>query len=204
MKDTDKNKTEDEVETDAATEPTSEIPSHDQEFKRLQQERDELETKLQHAMADLANVRRRQRQEIDDNRHRVLEGLTQELLPVLDTFSMAVQAYDAQQAQDARGEQSGSAQDPKALVEGVRMVRTMLSSVLERHGLQEIPGSGPFDPNRHEAMAMEPSEDVPDGHIVRVMLTGYQLGDKVVRHSRVVVAGSDQAAGDPADEPAED
>jgi len=100
---------------------------------------------------------------------------------VLDTFGMALAAYDAQSEEDAA--------DSKALVEGVRMVRTMLSGVLEHHGLQEIRSSGPFDPNHHEAMAMEPSNEVPDGHIVRVMLTGYLLGDRVVRHSRVVVAG---------------
>lgn len=160
-------------------EPTVEIPSHEEEIKRLKEERDQFEGQVQRALADLQNVRRRQRQEIDDNRHRVLEGLTQELLPVLDTFSMALHAYDTQ---------DGSA-DPKALVEGVRMVRTMLSAALERHGLQEIPGTGPFDPNQHEAVSVEASDEVPEGHIIRVVLPGYLLGDRVVRFSRVIVSG---------------
>jgi molecular chaperone GrpE len=158
-------------------EPTVEIPSHEQEVTRLREERDQLEQQLQRQLADTANIRRRQRQEMDDNKRRVLEGITQELLPALDSFALAIAAYDAGNA------------DPRSLIEGVRMTRTLLTSALERHGLTEIKADGqPFDPARHEAVAAEPAPGVPDGHIVRVLQTGYMLGDRVVRHSRVVVA----------------
>lgn len=159
-------------------EPTVEIPLHEQEFVRLKEERDQLEVQLQRTLADTANMRRRQKQELDDGKRRVVEGLTQELLPVLDSFAMALQAYD----------ETGA--DAKSLIEGVRMVRTMLTGALERHGLQEIAAIGlPFDPARHEAVAVEPTNAVPEGHVLRVLQTGYVLGDRVVRHSRVVVAG---------------
>jgi molecular chaperone GrpE len=159
------------------SEPTVEIPSHEQEVARLRDERDQLEQQLQRQLADAANMRRRQRQEMDDNKRRVLEGITQELLPALDTFGLAIAAYDAGNA------------DPRALVEGVRMTRTLLTSALERHGLHEIEADGqPFDPARHEAVAAEPAAGVPEGHVVRVLQAGYMLGDRVVRHSRVVVA----------------
>jgi molecular chaperone GrpE len=122
-------------------------------------------------------MRRRQRQEMDDNKRRVLEGITQELLPALDSFGLAIAAFDAGNA------------DAKSLVEGVRMTRTLLTSALERHGLQEIKAAGqPFDPALHEAVAAEPADGVPEGHVVRVLQAGYVLGDRVVRHSRVVVA----------------
>ena len=160
-------------------EPTVEIPKQDLELARVQAERDHFEVQLQRTLADTANMRRRQKQEMDDVRRRTVEGITQELLPVLDTFAMALHAYDTQ----------GS--DPKALIEGVRMVRTLLSGALERHGLAEIAAAGlPFDPARHEAVAVEPTQDVPAGHVVRVLQPGYQLGDRVVRHSRVTVAGA--------------
>ncbi|MFM1873548.1 MAG: hypothetical protein RL398_2970 [Planctomycetota bacterium] len=161
-------------------ERTVEIPGHEQEMARLKDERDQLEVQLQRTLADAANMRRRQRQEMDDSRRRVLEGITQELLPVLDSFQMALAAYDAQ----------GDQADPKALVEGVRLVRTLLSSALERHGLAEIPAAGlPFDPARHEAVAVEPSTEVQEGHVVRVLQPGYLIGEHVVRHSKVTVAG---------------
>lgn len=159
-------------------EPTVEIPAHEREFARLKEERDQLEIQLQRTLADAANMRRRQKQEIDDGKRRVVEGMTQELLPVLDSFTAALAAYDS------------GAGDPKALIEGIRMVRTLLSAALERHGLQEIPAIGQsFDPARHEAVAVEPSTGIPEGQVLRVLQTGYVLGDRVVRHSRVVVAG---------------
>lgn len=159
-------------------EPQVESPAQEQEFARLRDERDNLEQQLQRTLADTANMRRRQRQELEDGRRRTLEGLTQELLPVLDTFSMALSAAD------------NDAVDGKSIVEGVKMVRTLLASVLERHGLVEIPAEGKmFDPLRHEAVAVEPDESQPEGTILRVLQTGYMVGDRVVRHSRVVVAG---------------
>jgi molecular chaperone GrpE (heat shock protein) len=96
----------------------------------------------------------------------------------LDTFSMALAAFDQ------------GTTDPKMLIEGVRMTRMLLTSALERHGLQEIRAEGlPFDPQRHEAVSTEAAPGVPDGHVVRVLQAGYLLGDRVVRYSRVVVAG---------------
>jgi molecular chaperone GrpE len=165
-------------------EPTVEIPTHEREFTRLKDERDQLEVQLQRTLADTANMRRRQKQEMDDARRRVLESLTQELLPVLDTFSMALQAHE-------------TGGDPKALIEGVKLVRTLLSGALERHGLQEIAAVGlSFDPSRHEAVAVESAPGVPDGQVLRVLQTGYLLGDRVVRHSRVVVAGNPKTKND--------
>ena len=159
---------------------------HDDELQKLRDERDQFEQQLQRVMADTANMRRRQQKEMDDSRRRVVEGMTQELLPVLDTFSLALDAYD----------QSGDTGSVKALVDGVRMVRTLLTGVLERHGLREIAAEGPFDPARHEAVAVEPTASTPEGHVVRVLQTGYQLGEHVVRHSKVVVAGKAPPAAD--------
>ncbi|MBM3974275.1 MAG: nucleotide exchange factor GrpE [Planctomycetes bacterium] len=162
---------------DETKEPTV-APTHEQEIVRLRDECAQLEQQLQRQLADAANVRRRAQQEFDEQKRRVLAGLTQELLPALDTFAMALAAFD-----------QGNA-DPKTLVEGVRMTRMLLASALERHGLQEIQAEGlPFDPQRHEAVTTEATAGVQEGHVVRVLQAGYLLGDRVVRYSRVVVAG---------------
>lgn len=177
----------DEVKDDAqdtATEPTVEIPAHEAEMTKLREERDLLEQKLQRAMADTQNIRRRQKQEMDDSRRRTIEGITQELLPVLDSFALALQAYDT------ASEEGQSEQATSGLVEGVRMVQTLLSGALERHGLQEIPAIGQaFDPARHEALGVEPNDEVAENQVLRVVQTGYMLGEHVVRHSKVIVAG---------------
>jgi len=159
-------------------EPAVEIPAPEQEMAKLREERNQLELQLQRQLADAANIRRRARQEMDDQKRRVIEGMAQELLPALDSFGMAITAFD------------GGNTDPKALIEGVRMTRMLLQSALERHGLQEIRATGvAFDPSKHEAVGMEPAAGIAEGQVLRVLQAGYMIGDRVVRHSRVVVAG---------------
>ena len=190
----DEAKRDDAPEQEQTTEPTVEIPAHEQELTKLREERDQLEQKLQRAMADTQNMRRRQVKEMEDSRRRVLEGLTQELLPVLDSFGLALQAYDQDQETHEDVTESGgghhAGQHVQALVDGVRMVQTLLSGALERHGLQMIQAEGqPFDPARHEAVSVEPTAEVAENHVVRVLQAGYMLGEFVVRHSKVIVAG---------------
>jgi molecular chaperone GrpE len=170
---------------DAGEQPR-EIPTPDPELTKLRTDNAQLEEQLVRALADLQNIRRRQRQEMDESRLRTLQGLCQELLPILDNFQMALQAWD-------EGKGSG---DPKQVVEGVRMVRSMLTAALERHGLQEIPAAGqPFDPNLHEAVAVEARPGVPEGQVLQVLQPGYQIGDRIIRPSRVIVSGGNAVEG---------
>ncbi|MBK8100430.1 MAG: nucleotide exchange factor GrpE [Planctomycetes bacterium] len=172
--------------TSPKSEPTIEIPTHERELARLKEERDQLEFQLKRTLADADNMRRRARQELEDGRRRVLEGIAQELLPVLDSFKAALQIWDDQ---GGRGDAAG-------VVEGVRMVRVLLSGALERHGLQEMAGAGvPFDPLRHEAVGTEPTPGIPAGQVLRVLQTGYQIGDKVIRHAKVIVTAAPPQTG---------
>ena len=150
------------------------------EIQVLQQEKAKLEEQLQRTLADAQNMRRRAQKEAEDARRRILEGFTQELLPVLDNFQLALQAWEGQAA--------GS--DPTALVQGGRKVQTLLRSALERHGLQEIDANDQaFDPARHEAVAVEQKPGVDAGRVLRVLMPGYLLTDRVLRHAKVVVSG---------------
>jgi molecular chaperone GrpE len=70
------------------------------------------------------------------------------------------------------------------------MVQTLLRSALERHGLQEIDANDQaFDPARHEAVAVEQKPGVDAGRVLRVLMPGYLLTDRVLRHAKVVVSG---------------
>jgi molecular chaperone GrpE len=146
------------------------------------------EAQLRRSMADLANLRKRMHREVDEARRRALEGLTAELLPVLDNFHLALGVKDQQETG------SGSF-DPDAVVEGMRMVKSLLESVLERHGLSEIPADGcSFDPNLHEAVGVDTISDAAAGQVTQVVQRGYRIGDKVLRASRVLVRGEDPNA----------
>ena len=175
-------------------EPVTEIPAADAELVELRTERDRLDAQLQRAMADLQNFRKRQMREFDEIRKRTLEGLAAELLPVLDNFHLALKAHD----------KSGPEQDIKTMIDGLRMVQTLLHAALERHGVNEIPAKGlVFDPRLHEAVGVDNRDDVPDGHVAEVLQRGYQLGEKIIRPSRVVVAGVPDPGADTSDDDTE-
>jgi len=159
-----------------------------------EEQRDRLQDQLKRAMADLQNIRKRHFKEMEDARRRAIEGLTAELLPVLDNFELALAAHEQHDQGDAR-------RDAGAMVEGVRMVRSLLQGVLERHGLAEIPAHGErFDPNVHEAVGMDPQADIEAGHVSKVMQHGYTMSERVIRPAKVLVAGTSQS-GDQAEEP---
>jgi len=153
----------------------------------LREERDQLADQLKRTLADAANMRRRAVKEAEESRRLIVEGFTHELLPVLDNFQLALQSYDEQSEQA----------DPKSFVDGVRMVQSLLTSALERHGLAPIEAEGEaFDPARHEAVAVEARDDVASGQVIRVLQNGYLLGERVLRHAKVVVSGSPPARDD--------
>lgn len=147
-----------------------------------------LEAQVQRAMADLANLRRRMHKEVEDSRRRAIEGLAAELLPVLDNFHLALGVKEQQEA-------SGATFDPQVVVEGMRMVKSLLEGVLERHGLSEIRAEGvAFDPNLHEAVGVDAESDTEPGRVTRVLQRGYRIDDKVLRPTRVVVRGEASGA----------
>lgn len=157
------------------------------ELTRVKQERDKHYEQLQRALADLQNFRKRRGQEMTEIRQLAVEGLTSELLPILDSFHLATHASD----QSAKDDDAGGAGDStKAVREGLLMVKAMLESVLERHGLREVPAEGTaFDHTLHEAVGLAEHSNVPPGQVAEVVQKGYFLGDRVLRHAKVLVAG---------------
>ncbi|MEM9238094.1 MAG: nucleotide exchange factor GrpE, partial [Verrucomicrobiota bacterium] len=97
--------------------------------------------------------------------------------PVLDNFEMGMQA---------------AAQDEGSMIYvGMDMVRKQLNEFLGNNGVKEIPAEGQaFDPNLHEAVSQEVSEEVGEGSIIRVMRRGFTLRDRLLRPATVVVAKS--------------
>jgi molecular chaperone GrpE len=181
----------DEPTTDGTIDPKDEAQSGADEASAAAEEGDDasrLEGQLRRSMADLANLRKRMHKEVDDARRRAVEGMSAELLPVLDNFHLALGVTDG----------DAGSYDPATVVEGMRMVKSLLESVLERHGLKEIAAQGePFDPNRHEAVGVDTQADCDEGVVTQVVQRGYTLGDKVLRATRVLVRGSaDEGAGD--------
>jgi molecular chaperone GrpE len=136
--------------------------------------RDEYLGDLQRVAADFDNYRKRVLREQEQLTARAAARLAEKLLPVLDDLDRALDA--AEHHEEAK------------VVDGVRMTRATLWTVLAGEGIAEIEAEGAFDPHVHEALLAQPAEGVESGSIVQVLQKGYRLGESVVRPARVVVA----------------
>ena len=126
--------------------------------------------------AELDNYRKRAARELDEHRRYANLSLLRDLLPVLDNVDRAIEAADKNA-------------DAAALLEGVKMVSQQLGDVLKRHHCTPIEAlHAPFDPNVHHAVMQQPSEEYPANTVLMVTQNGYQLHDRVVRPSQVIVS----------------
>lgn len=142
----------------------------------LAAERDSLHQKWMIAMADLDNYRRRSRKEADEARRFAVLPLAEDLLPALDNLQRALEA-------------AKTATDASQLVQGVQMVARQFDEILGRHQITPIEALGkPFDPNLHRALQQIPGSDQPPMTVLIEYERGYQMHDRVVRPSTVIVA----------------
>ncbi|MCG8448686.1 MAG: nucleotide exchange factor GrpE [Pirellulales bacterium] len=126
--------------------------------------------------AEMENLRNRTSREIADERRYASLSVIRDLLPVIDNIDRALEA--AEQNSEAA-----------SLLEGFQLVRQQLMSVLEQHHCKRIEDVGqPFDPQFHEAILQQPSDEQPANHIMLVTEVGYRLHDRVVRPSKVIIS----------------
>jgi molecular chaperone GrpE len=137
----------------------------------------------QRTQADFENYRKRMARENAAAVDRGVGKLAKELLPALDHLELALKASDTQSTSSTG---TGGHED---VVKGFALVRDEIVSALGRVGIQPFaPAGEPFDPNEHEAMASQPSEDAEPGTVIEVYQQGYRINGAVLRPARVVVA----------------
>jgi molecular chaperone GrpE len=126
--------------------------------------------------AELDNFRKRMTREKLDAVRYGNQSLLEELLPVLDNFNMGMQAAAQEQG--------------SMLYMGMDMVNKQLGEFLSSQNVTEIAteDGGEFDPNVHEALSQEVSEDIEEGKIIRVVRKGYRIGERLLRPANVIVA----------------
>ena len=142
----------------------------------LEAEKKEEHDRLLRVAADLENLRKRQRREVDDARNDTQMRVLKEILPVADNLERALQVSTGE------GESA-------AVLDGVRLVQRQFLQALERLEVSPIEAElRPFDPNLHEAISQQESADHPPGTVIAVLQRGYKSGDRLLRPSLVVVA----------------
>ncbi|TWT76622.1 heat shock protein GrpE [Planctomycetes bacterium CA13] len=150
--------------------------TRDEEIVRLRVSSESAEKRVLQAQAEAENFRKRMRRDYEDQLRFASLPLVNDLLLVRDNLHRAIEA--AESSSDAAG-----------LREGVAMVVKQLDDTLAKYNVRPIPTDGEsFDPNVHEAISQMPSDEHPAGAISHVAVIGYQLHDRVVRPSQVVVS----------------
>lgn len=153
----------------------------------LQQELGETREKLLRLRAEFDNYRKRIHRDLVDARHQARVGTLEEILPVFDHFQMAAMALE----QNANLE---------TLRQGMEMIGREFETRLQNLGVERIEAVGqPFDPHSHEAFKAEPSDSVPNNHVVSEFKAGYRLGDKLLRAASVIVSSGPASADNDSD-----
>lgn len=173
-------------------EPTNENPENDNErtaeaatetvgderIAQLERERDDLKDRLARALADAENARKRQQRELADSRQYSIAQFARDLLESVDNMQRALDGIPADQKDS-----------PYAA--GFAMVADLLLKALKKHGVEAVDALGkPFDPNLHNAIAEDATDDVAPGTITAEWQRGYRIGDRLLRPAMVRVARS--------------
>ena len=145
-------------------------------IEKLKAALDESEKRALMAAADLENYRKRAAKNAQDQIKYAAIPMMTEILESVDNLNRAIESA----AQD---------ESSSGLLEGVKMVSDQILNILKAHNCEAIEAVGqPFDPNLHQAVQMQPSNEFPANTVMMEMRTGYKLHDRVIRPSQVFVS----------------
>lgn len=142
----------------------------------LREEAEKNRAGWQRALADFQNYKRRTERELADSRQRAALDTLTSVLPVIDDFERALDNVP----EDLQGH---------SWMNGVELILNKLAKLLEEHNVDVIdPVGEAFDPNRHEAIGMEHSDEIESGHVTTTLQKGYESNGRILRPALVRVA----------------
>ena len=164
-----------EVKTEDTPEVTIELLS--EQIEALKTSAADSLDKAVRAQAELDNVRKRTSRDIVNAHKYALEKFINELLPVLDSMELGLNASD-------------NVEDASSLREGMELTMKMFCSSLEKSGVSPVdPQKGDkFNPDQHEAVNMQEVDDAESGTVVTTLQKGYELNGRLIRPAMVIVA----------------
>lgn len=157
-----------------AEEERSAIAATEEKLHAVEKDLEGLKDRHLRTLAEFENLKKRSEREKRESRRVALTEIAREFLPVLDSFESALSHATSSDLESDFGQ-------------GILLIHRQLSDLWRKHGLREVETSGGFDPNRHEAVATEPSSEPPNS-ILEVLRKGYRLDDRLIRPALVKVA----------------
>jgi molecular chaperone GrpE len=148
-------------------------PEHDDPAAELER----LDDRYKRALADLDNYRKRTAQEVERRVAESTETLLRDWLETVDSVERALLM----------------AEPDSSLSAGLRAVLEQMEVILARRGVRRVGAVGePFDPERHEAVGVLASNDVPDRTVVEVARSGFAVGERLLRPAQVIVSKAEE------------
>jgi molecular chaperone GrpE len=180
-----KKKTEPPVQNEPGNETGEEIVKAVDEEQDMAAALEEARNKLQQSedkvlrlAAEFENTKKRLERERDISLKYAEENVLKELLPGIDNIERAM-------------EQAKEANNIDSLLQGVELTRNGLLATLEKFGVKVLESVGePFDPNLHEALAMEETDELAPNLVLREFQKGYFYKDRLLRPAKVIVSKS--------------
>ena len=124
--------------------------------------------------AEMENIRRRSQKDVENAHKYGVEKFVTELIPVKEAMELGLAIEDA---------------TVESIREGMVLTMTSLDSMFEKLSIEEInPVDEKFDPECHQAMTMQPSDDVEPNMVLQVLQKGYRLNDRLIRPAMVIVS----------------
>lgn len=162
-------------EEQALFEVEDEITEH---LRQAEKKAEEHWEQLLRTRADMENLRRRTQKDLESAHKFALEKFVHELLPIMDSMELGLASENV---------------DAKALREGMQLTLNMLQNVFTKFKIVAIdPQEQKFDPELHQAMAMQPSDELEPNTVMAVMQKGYTLNDRLVRPAMVMVVKANE------------
>jgi len=156
----------------------SQVDELSTEKEQIEKKAAEYLDKLTRLQADMENLQKITKRQIETVTRQASENLVVRLLPIVDALQQA-----------GKVTHSNDALSSDEISVGLKMLLTQLMDVLKMEGLEEIPAVGqPLDPERHEVVSYIETDNVPENTVVEEVRGGYALRGKVIRPSLVTVS----------------
>ena len=176
-------KIDDEFGAEVAAENSENMESKEVDVEFLQGQLEKLQEqskvsldKVVRAQAEMENLRKRAARDVENAHKYALEKFTDELLPIMDSLELGLSA-------------SVKAKNLDDLCKGMELTLEMFNTVMEKFGITMIEPKGEkFNPELHDAVSMQETDDSNSGIIIEVMQKGYTLNGRLIRPAMVVVA----------------
>lgn len=159
----------------AADEQVEDAETEVSELEQAQTKAEENWDRYLRTAAELENVRKRAARDVENAHRFALERFSKELLAVRDSLEMGLAAAEGVSVE--------------SLLEGDAATLQILGTTMQQFGIEEVdPVGEPFDPEFHEAISMQPADNVEPGSVATVVQKGYSLNGRLLRPAMVIVA----------------